>query len=257
MSQSRSSIQIPSALRAGIVGQALKSVYDSARSDETSILSLSGVPTMRSVDYSSGRSDIRAQQSMSFATTIANRSEATEVSMRVSPARGPSMFQYPSPNATADASPAASRSSTPRTPNSEVQECVHAACMSRLLTSSRAFSDFGTAVFFFANFSLFFRFALYFCQDVATACFSCRLQCCRVQVRALRSHMGSISSQSQVLVQQLYHAKSELKRLQSLHLNQVEALRSDLEVARLNAVRSEAELVKLRPAVRSREAENT
>ena len=134
MSQSRSSIQIPSALRAGIVGQALKSVYDSARSDETSILSLSGVPTMRSVDYSSGRSDIRAQQSMSFATTIANRSEATEVSMRVSPARGPSMFQYPSPNATADASPAASRSSTPRTPNSEVQECVHAACMSRLLT---------------------------------------------------------------------------------------------------------------------------
>ncbi len=73
-----------------------------------------------------------------------------------------------------------------------------------------------------------------------------------MQVRALRSHMGSISSQSQVLVQQLYHAKSELKRLQSLHLNQVEALRSDLEVARLNAVRSEAELVKLRPAVRSR-----
>lgn len=71
-----------------------------------------------------------------------------------------------------------------------------------------------------------------------------------MQVRALRSHMGSISSQSQVLIQQLYHAKSELKRLQSLHLNQVEALRSDLEVARLNAVRSEAELVKLRPAVR-------
>lgn len=123
--QSLSSIQVPSALRAGIVGQALKSMYDTARSDETSILSLSAVPTMRSEDYSSARSDaIHTQQSMSFAATIANRSEATKESMLVSPARGPSMFQYPSPNATVDASPAASRSSTPRTPNSEVREVL-------------------------------------------------------------------------------------------------------------------------------------
>lgn len=73
-----------------------------------------------------------------------------------------------------------------------------------------------------------------------------------MQANALRTRLAALSTQSHTLVDELSQTKAELQRLQYRHSQQITVLQSDLEMAKQNALRSEAELSKLRPAVRVR-----